>query len=383
MNRLCKEYKVLYSDAMKNQTRHSRYRIDRFSAESLKDNPLGSPVERGIRIYLPPGYFESPEARYPVVYLLHGYGADSSRSIVCSQKDRRKNYHILLRIYFRKVLSRLLTFEDLDELILRGELPPFILVQPDGSLHLPNKFGVKGLNGKVGGKGSLYSDSPFTGNYATYIFEDVVQYVDGHYRTICEKNGRALMGASMGGYGALLGGILHPDLFEAIVSLSPNISCLDLLDVQLVVPFNRIIFSDAKAKQIGRLELEDILDTCDLVYSNDRRLLPTLKRDEKGRVVEMDSSARENWARPGLPSLVESHPEAFQGVRLLFNCEESDEFGFAEPCRRFHALLQRRGNEHVFAIYSDPEAARISPHSLGIAWHILPGLRFCLMNQES
>jgi enterochelin esterase-like enzyme len=363
--------------------KQDRHRIDRFSAENLKDNLLGSPVERQIRVYLPPGYFESPEARYPVVYLLHGYGADSSRSIIGSRKDMRKNYHILLRLAFRNVLSRLLTFEDLDKLILRGDLSPFILVQPDGSLHLPNKFGVKGLNGKVGSKGSLYTDSPFSGDYATYIFEDVVRYVDGHYRTICEKSGRSLMGASMGGYGALLGGILYPDLFEAIVSLSPSISCLDLLDVRLVVPFNRILFNDAKAEEMGRLELEDILDTCDLVYSNDRRLLPTLKRDEKGRAVEMDIQARDNWARSDLGPQFESHPEAFQGVRLLFNCEESDEFGFAGPCRRFHALLQRRGVDHSFEIYSDPEAARISPHSLGIAWHVLPGLRFCLQNLDS
>jgi len=360
-----------------------RYRSDTFSAESLKDNPLGSPVERGIRIYLPPGYFESPDGRYPVVYLLHGYGANSGNSILGSRKDLREKYHVLLRIFFKKVLSRLPTFEDLDELILRGELPPFILVQPDGSLHLPNKFGVKGLNGKAGSKGSLYTDSPFTGKYCTYIFEEVVRYVDGAYRTMCEKNGRALMGASMGGYGALLGGILYPDLFDAVAALSPSISFLDLLEVRLVVPFNRILFSNAKAEEMGRLELEDILDTCDLVYSDDRRLVPTLKRDEKGRVVEMDRPARNNWARSDLGLLVESHPGAFQGVRLLFNCEESDEFGFAGPCRRFHALLQQQGIDHTFEIYTDAEAARISPHSLGIAWHILPGLRFCLGDRNS
>jgi enterochelin esterase-like enzyme len=355
-----------------------RYRIDTFSAESLKGNPLGSPVERGIRIYLPPGYFESPKGSYPVVYLLHGYGADINRSIVCSRKDLRQSYNILLRIAFRKTITRFLTFEDLDEVILRGELPPFILVQPDGSLHLSNIFGVKGLDGRANSKGSLYTDSPFSGDYTTYIFEDVVRYVDDRYPTICEKSGRALMGASMGGYGALLGGILYPGSFEAIVALSPSISCLDLLDVRLVVPFNRILHSDAKANEMGRLELEDILDTCDLVYSDDRRLVPTLKRDAKGRAVEMDSSARGNWARSDLGPLVETHPEAFRDVRLLFNCEESDEFGFAEPCRRFHALLQRQGIDHTFEIYSDSETARISPHSLGIAWHILPGLRFCL-----
>ena len=355
-----------------------RYRIDRFYAESLKDNPLGSPVERGIRIYMPPGYFTSPEARYPVVYLFHGYGSDGSRLILGSRKDRRKSYHFLLRIAFRRVLRGILTFENLDKLILHGDLPPFILAQPDGSLHLPNIFGAKRVDGKVGNKGSLYTDSPYSGDYATYIFEDVVQYVDRHYRTICDKSGRSLMGASMGGYGALLGGILHPSLFEAIVSLSPSISCLDFLDVRLVVPLYRIFLKDTKAEKIGRMQLEDILDTCDLVYSKDRPLLPTLKRDEKGRAVAMDDKARDNWARSDLGSLVESQPEAFQGIRLLFNCDESDEFGLAGPCRRFHTQLQRQGIDHAFEIYSDPETARISPHSLGIARHILPGLRFCL-----
>ena len=53
-----------------------RYRLDTFKAASLAGNPLGSPEERGIRIYLPPGYFDSENARYPVAYFLHGYGAE-------------------------------------------------------------------------------------------------------------------------------------------------------------------------------------------------------------------------------------------------------------------------------------------------------------------
>ena len=365
---------------MREKYRH--YRLDTFKAASLTDNPLGSPEERGIRIYLPPGYYDSENIRYPVVYFLHGYGADSSKPVINSRKGLRHSYPLVLRVPFRKFFTQVVTFELLDELILSGELAPFILVQPDGSLHKPNIHHTRGLDGKIGIKGSLYTDSPSSGNYTTYAFEDVPRYVEEHYRVIGNKSGRCLIGGSMGGYGALLGGVLHPDRFRAIAALSPSISCLDLLDLQFVVPFNRTLFGEAKAEEMGRKELGDILDTCDLVFSNERRLLPTIERDGEGRAVRMDDRARENWARSDLGYLLGRHPYAFDDVRLQFNCDRADEFGFAEPCRRFHSQLQDRGIEHSFHIYSDPQTERISPHILGIARHILPALSFCLDTLE-
>ena len=359
-----------------------RYRMETFEAQSLAGNPLGSPVRRGIHIYLPPGYFDTEKARYPVVYFLHGYGADNDNPVVNSRKGLKHSYPLLLRLPFRRYFTRVITLERLDRLILSGELPPFILAQPDGSLHLPNIYGAKGLDGKVGSKGSLYTDSPFSGNYATYVFEEVLRYVEERYRTIGEKSGRYLMGGSMGGYGALLGGILYPDRFRAVAALSPSICCLDLLDLKFVVPFNRILFGEARAEEMGGEELGDIMDTCDLVFSKDRPLLPTIERDEKGRAVRMDDQARENWVRSDLGYLLDRHPHAFQDVRLQFNCAQSDEFGFAGPGRRFHSQLENRGIEHSFEIYSEQKAERISPHILGIAWHVLPALKFCLRNER-
>ena len=355
-----------------------RYRLDNFKSESLVGNPLGSPAERGIHVYLPPGYFDSGEARYPVVYFLHGYGGDSGSPVVNSRRGLRHSYPLRLRVPFRRFFTRVITLEKLDRLILSGALPPFILVQPDGSLHQPNIYNAKGLDGKLATKGSLYTDSPFSGSYATYVFEEVPGYVEGRYRSAGDKSGRYLIGGSMGGYGALLGGILHPDRFGAIAALSPSICCLDLLDLRFVVPFNRALFGEAKAVEMGRKELGDILDTCDLVFSNDRPLLAAIKRDGEGRAVQMDEQARENWARSDLGYLLDRRPDAFDGVRLQLNCARSDEFGFAGPCRRFHAQLEERGIEHSFQIYSEPKAERISLHILGIAWHILPALRFCL-----
>jgi hypothetical protein len=55
------------------------------------------------------------------------------------------------------------TLETLDALILSGELPPFILVQPDGSLHRPHLHGARGLDGELCQKGSFFADTPRCG----------------------------------------------------------------------------------------------------------------------------------------------------------------------------------------------------------------------------
>src|SRR5512141_1719653 len=50
--------------------------VDSIPAPSLRNNLLGDPDVRAATVYLPPGYSKNRAKRYPVVYLLHGFGAD-------------------------------------------------------------------------------------------------------------------------------------------------------------------------------------------------------------------------------------------------------------------------------------------------------------------
>lgn len=313
-----------------------------------------------------------------MLYYLHGYGSGPGLPTVATRAQVRAAYPLALRLAFPRVFRRMLTLERLDRLIRRGSLPPFILVQPDASLHRPHLYGTRGVSGEPVVKGSLYTDSPFTGRHGSYVFVDVVDHVDRTYRTIAEKAGRALVGGSMGGYGVLLGGIHHPQRFAAVAALSPNICCLDLLETTLLVPYLRRLHGPERARRQGAEDLEDILDTCDLVFSGDRRLLPSLRRDGDGRVVERDAAAWERWAASDAGRLAESTPGAFADVRLSVSCHEQDEFGFAGPCCRYSAALERLGVAHRLEIYRDRLAARLSPHTMGIAWSILGALHWCL-----
>jgi pimeloyl-ACP methyl ester carboxylesterase len=150
-------------------------------APSLTNNLVGELTERTIYVYLPPSYGSS-EKRYPVVYYLPGYG-DSS------------------------VLGFRLP-NDMDALIEGGQVNEMIIVVASG-------------DSKMGG--SFYANSPVTGNWEDHIVNDVVGYVDEHFRTLPQAEARGITGHSMGGFGALNIAMHHPDVFSAVYSMSPGL----------------------------------------------------------------------------------------------------------------------------------------------------------------
>jgi S-formylglutathione hydrolase len=151
---------------------------------SLEGNLLGDSTERAVSIYLPPGYQKGP-SRYPVVYLLNGWG-DTNKSWI------EGDWANVPRI--------------MDRLISYGKVREMIVVMPDGS----NKYG-----------GSYYTNSIATGNWEDFVTQDLVRFIDGKYRTLSRPGSRAITGHSSGGHGALKLAMKHPDLYGAVYGMSP------------------------------------------------------------------------------------------------------------------------------------------------------------------
>ena len=135
-------------------------------------------VDRRMKfdIVLPQGYHQSSDS-YPVVYLLHGY---------------MQNYTIWGRNLAAAFYAR-----NLNELIL---------VLPDGG----NSWFINYASNEDGQ----------LNNWEDHIVEDVISYVDANYRTEARREGRAIAGLSMGGFGAYSLGLRHPELFVSIGSTS-------------------------------------------------------------------------------------------------------------------------------------------------------------------
>lgn len=157
-----------------------------FDAPSLQHEPFGEPSKRNITIYLPPHY-ETDTTRYPVVYYLHGFLGNDSITM---------NKHLQIQTL-------------MDSAIRAKLIEPMILVAPNSYTQLG---------------GSFYSDHPIGGNWAKYIAEDVVHFIDENFRTIPQTSSRGLVGHSMGGFGALKIQMLYPDVFQSVYSMSP--ACL-------------------------------------------------------------------------------------------------------------------------------------------------------------
>jgi hypothetical protein len=156
----------------------------RFRGASLEGNALGDPVERELIVYLPPSYAQS-EIRYPVVMVLAGFAATNASLL--NFKPWEQN---LLERYER----------------LLGEgCGEAILVLPDCFTRLG---------------GSQYLDSPAQGDYQRYLADDVLAEVDARYRTLARRGGRAIVGKSSGGFGALRMGMDRPERFAVIGSHS-------------------------------------------------------------------------------------------------------------------------------------------------------------------
>ena len=76
--------------------------------------------------------------------------------------------------------------------------------------------------------GSFYVNSPVTGNWQDFISDDLISYVDGHFRTLAVPASRGVTGYGMGAFGALRLVIEKPDVFGAVYAMSP--CCLDWAD---------------------------------------------------------------------------------------------------------------------------------------------------------
>ena len=150
--------------------------------KALEGNLEGDSPDREVTVYLPPSYAADQNRRYPVVYLLHGYGGRDDT-----------------------FTARLASSESGDRLGRRSGIQRTIVVTPNAfTLH----------------KGSMYSNSPTTGDWEKFVAEDLVAYMDSHYRTLADRMSRGLAGHSMGGYGALRIGMKRPDVFWSLYVMS-------------------------------------------------------------------------------------------------------------------------------------------------------------------
>ena len=161
-------------------------RVVDFTGNHGADRRVFSPIlgrPRDLYVYLPPGY--DPSVAYPLIVYLHGAHIDE---------------HAFLD---PGVLKKL------DLMFSRGELPPTVIAAPDGTYDGNNRITCS-HSLWVNGQGGRFED---------HIVSEVVPFVAGTFSLRPERQARALLGISAGGFGAMSVALRHRDVFGVVATV--------------------------------------------------------------------------------------------------------------------------------------------------------------------
>lgn len=256
-------------------------RTTSFASESLRR-------EVAYAVDLPDSY-DSGDRRYPVVYALHGLFEGPS-------------------FWSRRGLDAIYR-----EAVKKGEFPEAIVVAVDGG-------------------DSFFINGPL-GRYEDMVVKDLVAHVDATFRTVAERRGRALLGISMGGYGALRTAFEHPQTFGAVATHSAMLL----------------------------------------------REIPTAAAGARGGQMQAFRSAFGNPIDPKLweavdPLRLAQTADPKSAPALYLDCGASDRFGLFAGNTELHRRLEARGVAHEFAL-------RPGDHGYEYVRSVLPlSLRFIALH---
>lgn len=152
--------------------------------------------ERDLVVYLPPGYEEQPERRFPVLYLHDGQNLFDGATAFVPGMDWRVG-------------------ETADQMIGSGAVEPLIIV------------GIYNV-----GKQRIYEYTPTrvpklgggrANRYAKFLIGELKTFVDQEYRTLGDFEYTGLGGSSLGGLVSLYVGLKYPKVFGRLAALSPSV----------------------------------------------------------------------------------------------------------------------------------------------------------------
>jgi S-formylglutathione hydrolase FrmB len=273
----------------------------RVVTEHFHSDALG--VDKAVVVYLPRGYDAQPARRWPVFYYLHGLGGNENNWTKNGELDAAA-----------------------DQLGLAA-----IVVMPDGDdgFYIDSPFKIDYDQCMKDGAGLFIpAQQPHDAtcvrarNYETYIAKDLVGWADGHYRTITSRDGRAIAGLSMGGFGAMELALRHPDEFSAAASHSGAIA---------------LLYKGPRPFAPGKAEL--LTDVSSWGKGG-------------GAIVEwihnVFGSDIASWKAHDVVELASQMPSG--KVALYIDCGTEDDFALQDNAQYVHEALTSKHVEHEFFI---------------------------------
>jgi S-formylglutathione hydrolase FrmB len=223
-------------------------------------------------VQLPPDYdaSDSKHSRYPVLYFLHGLGQNEQTMFGTGG------------------------WSLIEDLRRQRKIGDFLIVAPEGG----RSFYINSANDAF--------------RYSDFFIQEFIPHIESRYRVRAGRNGRAITGISMGGYGALRFAFAHPEVFSAVSAQSAALITQTPQEL-----------GAAGNKPLGRL---------------------------LGSAFGQPIDVR-HWKQNSVFALAKENQAGLKKLAIYFNCGQADDFGFEEGAAALHQQLQAEGIKHDYHSY--------------------------------
>jgi enterochelin esterase-like enzyme len=201
--------------------------------------------------------------------------------------------------------------------------------------------------------GSMYSSSVTTGDFRKFIAEDLVGYVDSHYRTIATRGGRGLAGHSMGGYGTWVIGMSYPQVFDSIWAQSACCVSPRGETVESATAMSAVKIDGVDASGFG---MRAGLASMTAWSPNPQN--PPFYADFPLKDGAVDPLVIAKWANNSPLAMVASHVGALQSFDAI-GSDVGTKDGLIRDDTAIHEELERFGIEHTWATYEGTHTDKI------------------------
>jgi enterochelin esterase-like enzyme len=305
------------------------------SSACLRGNALGDPHDRRVHVYLPDGYDEASDRRYPVLYDLVGFTGSGPSHV---------NW-----MSFQENLP-----ERLDRLIAGGQMEPVLVVFPDCFTALG---------------GNQYIDSSAIGRYASYLTEELVPFIDGRFKTLAERGHRGVFGKSSGGYGAIVHGLRYTDTWGAVACHSGDMHFDFCYRVGLPATLNELAKHGRSVSSFlehahGREKLSgdelNALMTIAMAASYDPDPAAPLGFHMPLDLYtgELEEQRWRRWLRHDPIRLLSEHGESLRRLSLVYvDCGSRDQYHLQYGSRIFCQRLEQLGIPHHYEEFDDDHSS--------------------------
>ncbi len=290
--------------------------------QGLENNLFGDADTRNVSIYLPPGYDESANKDYPVVYLL-SWEKGTDKDWFCKWGD--------------KCLEKTLNYS-----IRSGKTKPMIVVSADGNNSL---------------NGCWYTNSPVAGNWEDFIAKDVVNYVDENFRTIPVAAARGIAGHSMGGYGALKLATKHADVFGAVYALNPYVDFAYLIDNSYI--WSSCVKTALEADEVSTGNcVADALIGMSAAFAPDETNPPFYGCLFENKEGQKNNEIREKWLAQDPMQMINCNQDNLKSLRsITIDCSYSD--ALIKLSENYSKALNEIGITNTFRFYMGKDTSQV------------------------